>query len=52
MGAFYQPPTISGTVGKRMVVLYGGNSQAGTGLTDLWYFDVGKLKQQSSFATN
>ena len=41
MGAFYQAPTVSGTVGKRMLVLYGGDDGS-TSKNDLWFYDVGK----------
>jgi len=43
MGAFYRPPTVSGTVGKRLLALYGGNATT-TAMNDLWYYDVGRFK--------
>jgi len=42
LGSFYLPPTVSGTVGKRMLVLFGGNASMGP-LTDVWFYDVGKI---------
>jgi len=48
MGAFYQPPVFQGSVGKRMLVLFGGDNgalSAQTPYNDLWYYDVGTVME-------
>lgn len=40
MGAFYQPPAFQGSVGKRILVLYGGD-QGNNVFSDVWFYDVG-----------
>jgi len=46
LGAFYKSPPVSGQVGKRILVLYGGTSNSNVwagGQSDLWFYDVGRI---------